>query len=314
MIAPNRKKNLIDFLTRERLSFREKSSLLPYLSFKIGGTAEMAIEASSRKQLSSLLDYIHQHPLPLVLLGGGTNCAFCASHFSGLVVINRSKELKKTGSGRLYADSGVFTHHLISFARENGLGGLEFLAGIPGTIGGALVGNAGAFNRSIQEVVETADLFCPESGIRRVDPDFLEFRYRHSRLKKSGEFLLGITLQVHRRSPGDIQEEIQSHLQYRRRHHPAYQLPTAGCFFKNPVLRGKKVSAGKLIDEAGFKGRTQNFLEVSSRHANFIIHHGGADCRDLRKLEDEIVKKVKEIHSLTLEREVVFISPTGEKY
>jgi UDP-N-acetylmuramate dehydrogenase len=164
-------------------------------------------------------------------------------------------------------------------------------------------------------VLEKADIFLPGSGeTKTVDKDYFRFQYRDSIFKYGSEVILEVYLSYTEEDSAEIREKVKEKLRYRNENHPPANVRTAGCFFKNPIIQDKKESAGQMIENAGFKGSTFRQLQISSRHANFIINKGGSSFADILDLEQQITRTVKEIKGILLEREVIYISPGGKKY
>ena len=147
-----------------------------------------------------------------------------------------------------------------------------------------------------------------------VGNDYFQFHYRNSTFKTGNECILDIYLHYAPRDNNEIKEQVASKIRYRKDNHPSYHLQTAGCFFKNPVINGRKIAAGKLIEDCGLKGFRKNRMMVSPQHANFLINEGGATFEDALAFERQIREKVLEKHGVPLEREVIYISPDGTKY
>jgi UDP-N-acetylmuramate dehydrogenase len=191
---------------------------------------------------------------------------------------------------------------------------MDFLAGIPGTVGGAAAVNAGAFGKSISNILERADIFTKEGQIKTVDNDYFRFTYRNSVFKYGSEVILDVYLKYSDVDSDEIKKKVEANINYRKENHPCSSLRSAGCFFKNPIIKGKKISAGKLIEHAGFKGTSYDTLQVSPLHANFVINKGNAGFDHIKQLEADIAGKVFQEKGIKLEREVIYISPEGKKY
>lgn len=310
----NQKKKTIDFLQEKRYDFSLNTSLAPYLSLKIGGRADIIVKISNQKEFICLLDHLNFNSFNFTVLGGGTNTVFSSPSFDGLVIVNNTSNIQISGDNLLFLDSGIRNSELISFAQKNSLGGFEFIAGIPGTIGGALVGNAGSFNQSIQDIVESAQLYNKSGEIITINKSQFNFQYRNSDYKMSKEIFLSLTLRFNKSSCYKIKKLVKHNLTYRRLNHPSYKDSTAGCFFKNPLINHKRVSAGQLIEKAGFKGKRFGPLKISNKHANFLINNNNADYLQLKALEEKIIREVKEKFNLTLKREIIYISEQGDKF
>ncbi|UCH95753.1 MAG: UDP-N-acetylmuramate dehydrogenase [Candidatus Aminicenantes bacterium] len=306
--------DLKTFLEEKKIQYHQGAGIKPYVTMGIGGTVQMVIVVFKEAHLKELLIHLHQNQYKYILLGGGSNVIF-SDDFSGfIVVINRTSGIGKEGGDLLKVNSGVPISDLMNWTIRHNIGGMDFLAGIPGTIGGAAAVNAGAFGQSISAILEKAEIITQTNEIKTVDNDYFDFSYRNSRFKYSDEVILDVFLRF-TYVPGDqIKEKVDANTRYRRGNHPCSGHGSAGCFFKNPVIDGKKVSAGQLIEQSGFKGTIYKALQVSDAHANFILNSGNASFADIQELEKKIVQAVWQKKGVQLEREVIYISPDGRKY
>lgn len=279
----------------------------------IGGTVAMSIRVNSREALTAVLRALRSEGRPHVILGGGSNIVFPEDAPDLVLVLNRSRGIRRIDSRRIAVMSGETNLALMAWCAGNGAAGLEFLAGIPGTVGGATAVNAGAFGRDMAASFLEAQILDPDGVEIRVGPDACGFRYRDSIFKRGDAVLLEIILSVVPDEPAEVRRRIRGHFAYRRRNHPGNNARTAGCFFKNPG-RTREKTAGRLIDAAGLRGLRRQSLEVSSRHANFIVHHGGAGMTELQEFIAHIAAAVQEAGGPRLEREVLFVAPDGRRY
>jgi UDP-N-acetylmuramate dehydrogenase len=286
-----------------------------HLTIGIGGTAELLVQVETRSQLARLWQTLRQQGIPAVLVGGGSNVAFADGLVRAGVVLNRGGELELPEAGLLAADSGVRLPDLFAACLRHGLGGLEFMAGIPGTVGGAAAVNAGAFGRAIAERLEKADIIDEQGQPQTVGPDYFAFTYRGSRLKFGYQAILRVFLRLEPREREAIKAELRRAVVHRLRHHPELRrTPSAGCFFQNPVQHGTKVPAGRLIEECGLKGVRCGDAEVSSAHANFLVNRGHSTFADLESLAGTVTGLVRQRTGIGLEREVIFVARDGNKY
>ena len=258
--------------------------------------------------------HLHLTRSRYVFLGGGSNVLFADDCSQLTVVINRTADICKSGDRLLKINSGVHIADLMAWTIRNQAGGMEFLAGIPGTIGGALAVNAGAFGQSISTILASAEIITRANEIKTVAPSYFDFSYRNSRFKYGAEVIINVFLSYSNAPGEEIQKKVEANTRYRQENHPCSSLHSAGCFFKNPVIGGKKTSAGQLLQESGFKGTTYKTLQVSASHANFIVNNGEATFRDICELEAKIVSTVSREKGVALEREVIYIAPEGRKY
>lgn len=311
-------KKLEQYLKKTKIEYYTDHEIKPYLTMGIGGKVQFIIVVNRLSQLKELLHFIAAGRYPFIVLGGGSNIVFPDAFIPLPVIINRTSEIVKYKEAHIVKiSSGVFNKDFLTWAIENRVGGMDFLAGIPGAIGGSAAVNAGAFGQSISMMLAKAEIFSPETGeIKTVDKDYFHFQYRDSIFKYSSEVILEVYLSYTDEDSAEIREKVKAKLRYRNENHPPFNanVRTAGCFFKNPIIHDKKLSAGQIIESVGFKGCTYRQLEVSARHANFIINKGDSSFADIQDLEQQITRTVQEKKSITLEREVIYISPEGKKY
>ncbi len=320
-------KELREYLMQNGIQHFQDKEIGPYLTLGIGGKVRTLIILEKREELEGTLKHLQtnskgkQNGRAFILLGGGSNVVFPDTDLEIPVIINRTHKIEKVPSNSykgehqlLRVDSGVTNQRLLSWNVEHSVGGMEFLAGIPGTVGGAAAVNAGAFGRSISEILERADIFTEQGKVETVGAEYFGYEYRNSVFKYGSEVILTLYLRYTDKDSEVIRQEVKANIQYRRDHHPAYSERSAGCFFKNPVIDGAKVSAGKLIDQCGLKQAEHKELQISPQHANFLINRGDAHFSDLSQFSKTIEERVYKRTGIHLEREVIYISPEGQKY
>lgn len=298
--------------------------LSDFTTFHMGGPADYFYELTDVMKFPEVVEACRGDGLPYFLLAWGSNVLFSDKGFRGLVIRNLARnchagapvaasgEPGKEGyrpAGQLIeADSGTLLSQVIQTALKNGLTGMEKLMGIPGTIGGAVRGNAGAFGLEIQSLFEKALVYSPgEDRVKEVDRTAMNFTYRHSSLKENRDILLKIALRL---IPGDsaaATEEVRQIMTYRAGRHP--QGYSAGSFFKNPSRNsiGEGQSAGQLIEACGFKGEKVGGAYISDKHANFLMNDGSATMLDVMELYTRIQEAVWKKFGLRLEREVLLV-------
>ncbi|MCK4762241.1 MAG: UDP-N-acetylmuramate dehydrogenase, partial [Candidatus Aminicenantes bacterium] len=307
-------KELQEYLDNKKLEYNRDAEIRPYVTLRIGGPVRFIVVARSPVELEELLFFLHETGSPFVLLGGGSNVLFSGNAPGLVVVVNKSGGISQLQGNILKAGSGLANNELLSWNSAHNAGGIEFLAGIPGTIGGAAAVNAGAFGNSIGAILQGADIFSAAGEIKRVDRDYFCYSYRDSVFKYSNEVILSVYLKFEPAENAEIKSRIKANLKYRQENHPAFRVFTAGCFFKNPVVQGEKRSAGKLIENSGFRGSSFRDLLISAEHANFLINRGGANFADVEDFAGRICGRVLADSGIRLEREVIYISPDGKKY
>ena len=291
------------FLKNVKKPVMTSVSLRDYSNFKIGGNADYFFEATSVHELATAVLCAREVSIPLYIIGGGYNLLFDDNGFRGLIIKNAVKGIsRRENSPEVNAFAGTPLEDLLRFSVEQALSGLEFMAGIPGTIGGAVFGNAGAFKQSIGEFVKEG-LLLDQSGEQvQVGRDYFEFRYRHSILKKKHELLLKVTFELHDGDKESIQKLIEENLETRKEKHPHHDLLCAGSYFKNPVLPdGRIVPAAHFLEKVGAKTMKVGGAAVYSGHSNFIINQENALAKDVFRLAQELKQRVKERFDVELE-------------
>ncbi len=288
---------------------RRSVSLRRVSSFKIGGPADFFFAAASPRELHSSLHFAREHSLPFYVIGAGTNILFDDEGFRGLIIKNEVTGLPRISEeGRVEAFSGLPLSGLVDAALEEGLGGVEFAAGIPGTVGGAVFGNAGAFGYCLGDLLEKAVLLDHNGEEVRVRKDFFEFGYRHSSLKTTHLVLLKAVFRLSRADRGRIKAAMEENLEKRRARHPSPKEAYPGSYFKNPVLSdGTKMAAGYMLERVGAKGLRIGDAAVYAGHANFILNLGRARAVDVLLLARELKSRVKKEFGVELEEEVIFL-------
>jgi UDP-N-acetylmuramate dehydrogenase len=305
---------LIEYLRQEKIEYYRDGDIRPYTTIQIGGRVGLIAVVRQEKHLRELLTRINEGDYPFVLLGGGSNVIFADQAPGLLVIINRTAEIGPQERGLIRVNSGVTIARLMTWCSQNQMGGLEFLAGIPGTIGGAAAVNAGAFGQSVADVLEGAEIWNKDAEATEVKKEYFQFAYRRSVFKTGKGCILNAFLRCTPTDSAQIKRRVAANLAYRKENHPDYSLLTAGCFFKNPLIDNHKVSAGQLIEEAGLKGVAEERLATAQRHANFVINRGGASFGDIDRFAQTIIDRVFYRQGVRLEREVIYISPEGRKY
>jgi len=268
--------------------------LAKYTTFRIGGLAKYFLEAKNREEIIKAVKFAKSKKLPYFILGSGSNILVSDKGFNGVVIkITASRIIKNYNI--IKADAGVKLSALLNFCLKNNLSGLEWLAGIPGTAGGAIYGNAGAFGHSMAELVQ-------EVKILNNKLHDLKFSYRDSVFKKNKQIILSIKLKLKKASQKAIKEKIKKYLQQKKATQPL-NYPSAGCIFKNP----NKKPAGYLIDQCGLKGRKIGQAQISQKHANFIVNLGKAKAIDVKKLINLAKKEVKAQFNIDIKEEIQYL-------
>lgn len=308
-IMVNQGKDPFPLFSRTVARSLERSVLLrDYSHFRIGGEADYLFKATNMEDFLKAIRFTRVHSLPSYVIGGGYNVLFDDKGFRGLIICNRVQGVRRKGDKEVEVDSGTKLEDFIRFCVEEELGGLEFLAGIPGTVGGAVYGNAGAFDQEIGDFLREAHLFLQSGEDLRVGSDFFAFSYRQSILKEKHDILLKATFECQPKKRIEIKSLIQENLKKRERKHPQENVACAGSYFKNPVLKtGEKVPAAFLLDQVGAKQLKVGDAAVFPGHANFIINQGKANSQEVLELASLLKQKVNDKFAVMLEEEVIFL-------
>jgi len=277
-------------------------------SFRIGGPAQIWVEPSDIKDLQRALAFVKKYKIPMFVIGNGSNVLACDGGFNGMLIHLGSEFFKKiTISGtRITAKAGFSLPKLVRTACENGLGGLESLVGIPGTIGGAIYMNAGGHKnpayRNIGELITSLKVMDHSGKVKTLKKKDLNFGYRCSNLDRY--IILEVTLRLDRSEKTNLISSCGRFLKIKK-DKQVLDRPSAGCMFKNPD--NFQFTCGQLIDMLKLKGKSMGGAEVSEKHGNFIINRDNASCKDVLDLVDFIKGKVKENYGIDLEMEVKVI-------
>lgn len=290
-------------------TLKRNVNLSDYNTYKIGGNADYFIEADSPELLIEALKYSRSKEIPYFILGGGSNILFSDKGFRGIVIRNVCRNYTFDDI-YVSAESGILMSELLCAAKNRGLGGIEFVSGIPGTLGGAVAGNAGAYGKSMSQIISEARIINSNLEEITVDCDYFEFAYRFSRLKTNRDVLVSARLKLEKKNQEVIEAEINRIIEDRKDKHP-YDMGSCGCFFKNVVTSDStKISAGKMLDEIGAKNISYGKAIVYEKHANFLLNSGGAKAQDILGLAEILKKKVYDRFNIHLEEEVRIINDT----
>lgn len=278
---------------------RHRELLKHHTTFRIGGSAKYFIEPKDVDDLKLLLHLLKRYKINFLVIGEGSNILASDKGVDGVVLRLSSPDFKKIiiRENRVEVGAGYLLNKLISQAKKHGLSGPEFLVGIPATVGGALMMNAGAWGKSIADLVEKVNVMDYNSKIRTLNKKKIRFGYRRSGLEKY--IILSVHLKLKKENKALIQNRIKEYF-HKRLAAQDLSRPSAGCIFKNPAGD----SAGRLIDLCGLKGKKIGSAFVSCKHANFILNLGKARTRDVLKLMALIKKEVKKKFNVTLKPEI----------
>ena len=288
--------------------FQENVPLSGLTSIRTGGPARWFLDVRDGEEAALAWSAARQEEVPAILLGNGSNVLFSDSGYPGLVIRFGPAFADAVPEGPLIrAQAGISLRALSTLAADLGLAGLAFAAGIPGSLGGAAVMNAGAFNGEMAGVIQSLDCLTPDGERLTLSREEARLSYRHSRMMDEGLAVLGATLCL---TPGsrDALYATMTEFQAMRREKQPLAWPSAGSFFKRP----KGYFAGALIEQAGLKGLTVGGAQVSEKHAGFLINLGGATSSDFIALKEEVQRRVMDRFGVMLEPEVRIIPEGGQ--
>ncbi|MCX5710162.1 MAG: UDP-N-acetylmuramate dehydrogenase [Candidatus Omnitrophica bacterium] len=277
----------------------QKSSLKKLTTFKIGGKLDHFIEPRDEAELRAALLFAKRKRKKVFIIGAGSNILAPDRGLAGVVIRLRAADFSKINvkGNIIECGAGVYLARFLSAAKDFGLTGAEFLVGIPGTIGGALVMNAGGWGKGIGGLVKDILVMDYNGRVKIIKSKEAGFSYRNSKLNRC--IILGARFTLKKGRKSTISASIKKYLDYRRKSQDN-SLPNAGCIFKNPA----QGSAGLFIDACGLKGMRRAGALVSERHANFILNAGGAKAKDVLKLIDLVSHKVNDEFGIKLEPEI----------
>ncbi|MCO5183529.1 MAG: UDP-N-acetylmuramate dehydrogenase [Anaerolineae bacterium] len=290
--------------------FKRKQTLAKYTSARVGGAAEMFVTVETAAELQMAVELAHQHNIPFFVLGGGSNILIADEGVSGLIILNKAKNVTFRNSGVgvvCSAESGVNLSALTRKCISKGLGGLEWAIGIPGTVGGAVVGNSGAHGGDMAGNLLSAMIWVPGEGVRMFSNREMQYGYRDSILKHEQQqdsprrVVLSAELQLKPEAVEILTARAEGFTAHRKQTQPAGA--SMGSMFKNPA----HYYAGYLLEAAGMKGFAVGDAQISEKHANFFMNNGNASAEDIRALLAEAWNVVREQFGIEMETEVELV-------
>lgn len=293
--------NLAEILGCEARKYEPMSK---HTSFKIGGNADVYIKVNNLSKLSTILKECQASDVDYMILGNGSNLLVSDDGIRG-VVIRLDGDFRKItllDDTTIFCGAGATLAYLCKFALNCGLSGLEFAWGIPGTVGGAVFMNAGAYDGEMKDVVHSVSHISPSGEIGRTEKENMNFGYRTSVYRSNNMIITGVTLKLKKGNPDEIRAKMDDYMSRRSTKQPL-EYPSAGSVFKRPEGN----FAGALIEQCGLKGKTCGGAQVSEKHAGFIINKSNATSKDVRDLIDEIQKTVSEKTGYSLECELIIL-------
>ncbi len=289
-----------EFAAKTHILWQEPLS--KHTTFHIGGAAECFACVSEKEDIPRILKFCREYQVSFHLMGNGSNLLVDDEGVPGIVLCMAEpfSEIRVEGT-RMTAQAGALMGRIAQKACDEGLTGLEFAAGIPGSIGGGVIMNAGAYGGEMKDVVASVEAYDQEGNLLTLSGEELQFAYRGSAMKERGLYVVSVTVEL---NPGDM-AQIKFHmaeLAKKRREKQPLEYPSAGSTFKRPA----GYYAGKLIQEAGFSGCQIGDACVSEKHCGFVINKGNATCSQVRLLMEKVIKGVEEMSGVILEPEVVY--------
>lgn len=295
------RQKFIEILGNNRVLFDEPMS--QHTTFRIGGPADVFVMPENYEQIREVLRLCKEEKLPFFVLGNGSNLLVSDSGYRGVIIqMDRNMEEIRLDGEEIHACAGALLSSVAVAARNASLTGFEFAGGIPGTIGGAAVMNAGAYGGELKDVLKEVTVMTREGEILTIPADKLEMGYRTSIIKTAGYLVLEAVISLKKGDEEKIRA-VMKELSERRTEKQPLDYPSAGSTFKRP----EGYFAGKLIMDSGLRGYRVGGAQVSEKHCGFVINAGGATAEDVRSLMDHVIRVVREKYGVTLEPEVKFL-------
>lgn len=317
---------LINKFSQERIKLNEPMSL--HTTMKIGGPVDVYLEAFTKEDLVLYVELCLKEKLPYFIIGLGSNILVSDKGFHGVVIRNRTSKIRIAGmkgkinlnqksihSVLVEVESGVLLNQLVRYTLDEGLAGLEYFLGLPGTVGGAVWNNSHneRYKKYFGEQILQAEILNSLGEKKVVDRKYFEFGYDQSKIQKSGEIVLSVILSLLPGKKDDLWATATNELNYRQKSHSPS--PSFGCTFQNfnksDALRlatpNHTTSTGYLLDSLGLKGKQIGGAQISQNHANFILNNGGATAQDVIQLIRVCKEKVKEKYGVELKEEIVYL-------
>jgi UDP-N-acetylmuramate dehydrogenase len=300
----------------------ENFALAPLTGYKIGGPAKYYFVAESTDDVKNAVNVADELSIPIFILARGSNVLISDKGFLGLVIHNKSKNIS-VRNNEIEVDAGINLSKLANSARDLGLSGVEFAAGIPGSVGGAIRGNAGAWGSEIKDILAKAMIITKNGNIEEKTNEGCKFGYRESIFKESSDIILSASFKLKKSTIEEVQEKTNEIVQ-KKKSKQEFESPSAGCVFKNvkidftdeelseksidsSAVNNGFISSGYLIDQLGLKGFTVGDAVVSKVHANFIINLGSATAEQVVMLIGIIKQKVRDKYGIQLQEEIQLV-------
>lgn len=281
----------------------ESEPMKKHTTFFAGGEAKLYICIKEISQLQQLMSYLTGNKIPYFIIGNGSNILVSDNGFNGVIIeIGNAFSGVSVENNRIRAKAGTLLSKVSNCAMKESLSGIEFASGIPGTIGGAVVMNAGAYDGEMKQVVKEVTILCPDGNIITLSNDEMKFGYRFSVIKENPYVVLEVVLELEKKEQIEIKKKMEDFSNRRREKQPL-EYPSAGSTFKRP----KGYYAGKLIMDSDLRGFKIGGAQVSEKHCGFIINKDNAAAKDIYLLVKEVQRRVKETSGVMLEPEIIFL-------
>ena len=299
--------NIISIAESFGCNYTENESMIEHTTFRIGGPADLFVVPTTVEGLAAVVSACNKEGIYCFILGNGSNVLVSDKGIRGVVVSTAAclNNIELIGAYEIKCGAGVKLSRLSDLACENSLTGAEFAWGIPGTVGGAVYMNAGAYDGEMKDILVSCEYLTPDGELHTMLADEMDLSYRHSAFSENGYVIVSATVRLKAGDKGEIRAKMDDFM-HRRKSKQPLEFPSAGSTFKRPVGG----FAAALIDECGLKGYSVGGAQVSEKHAGFVINKGGATCFDVMRLVEHIKKEVFLNKSIKLECEIRVI---GEK-
>lgn len=280
------------------------ASIAKYTTYKVGGKASVIVYPKNTHKLIQLLKWINNNNISYKMIGNGSNLIFSDKEYNGVLIKLTEFNEIEIYDNKIKVGAGYSLIKLSRIAQKNSLTGLEFAAGIPGTVGGAIFMNAGAYKSDMGYIVQVVKVLTPDYRIVELENRELNFHYRTSFFKTHPNYIcLSAVIKLEKGNKNAIEEVMKSRLQRRKESQPL-EYPSAGSVFRNPP----GMFSGELIENCGLKGKKIGGAMVSKKHANFIINTGGATAKDIKELIEYVKEEVKKKYNISLLAEQEFVN------
>ena len=290
------------FLSENGIAYKQNENMARYTTFKIGGNADFLVEVNNETELIIVYEFCRKNDTPLTVLGKGSNVLVSDDGIDGIVMLLSGFDNVTVKGDSIVCGAGTPLTALCNFAAANSLSGLEFAFGIPGTVGGAVIMNAGAYDGEIKDVILSVRYLDNDGQIKTISNDQMALGYRTSIFKTNGGIILSAEFALKKGNDTDIKAKMSDFMSRRKSKQPL-EYPSAGSTVKRP----EGYFAGALIEGNSLKGYAVGGAMVSEKHAGFVINYADATAKDVKELIAHIQNTVKENNGVTLEREVIYL-------